>query len=55
MRCGQIDEAIDHFQKAIEIRPDFVDARNNLGLLLEGRGQSDEAIAHYRKAIEFQP
>ena len=55
MRCGRIDEAIDHFQKVIEIRPDFVDARNNLGLLLEGRGQSDEAIAHYRKAIEFRP
>ena len=52
---GQVDEAIAHYQKALEIKPDYAEAHNNLGLGLAGRGQFDEAIAHYRKALEIEP
>jgi tetratricopeptide (TPR) repeat protein len=52
---GQIDKAIAHFRKVLEINPNDVDARNNLGLALAGRGRTDEAIAHYRKVLEIKP
>jgi tetratricopeptide (TPR) repeat protein len=52
---GQVDEAIAHYWKALEIEPDYVEAHCNLGLALAGRGQVDEAIAHYWKALEIEP
>ncbi len=52
---GQVDEAIAHYRKALEIKPDYVEAHNNLGNALAGRGEVDEAIAHYRKALEIKP
>ncbi len=53
--CQQIDEAITHYQKALELDPNFAQAYNNLGLVLAGRGQLGEAIAQYQKALEIQP
>ena len=52
---GQVDEAIVHYRKALEIKPDYADAHFNLGFALEGRGQVDEAIAHFQKALEINP
>ena len=52
---GRVDEAIAHFQKAVEIKPDYADAHQNLGVALDGRGQLDAAIVHYRKALELKP
>jgi tetratricopeptide (TPR) repeat protein len=54
-RLGQVDEAMVHYQKALEIRPDFAEAHYNLANALAGRGQFEAAIAHYRKALEFKP
>ena len=31
---GQIDEAIGHYRKALEIEPDYAEAHNNLGGIL---------------------
>jgi tetratricopeptide (TPR) repeat protein len=36
---GQVDEAIAHFKRALEIKPDYELAQNNLGLFSAGRGQ----------------
>ncbi len=52
---GQLDSAITHFQKALELKPDYAEAHNNLGNALAGRGQVDSAIAHYQKALELKP
>jgi protein O-mannosyl-transferase len=52
---GQVDEAILHYRRALEIEPDDVDTRNNLGNVLAGRGQVDEAIVHFQKALEIEP
>ena len=51
---GQLDEAIAHYQKALEIKPDF-DAHNNLGPGLAGRGEVDEAIAITRGPWKSNP
>jgi tetratricopeptide (TPR) repeat protein len=52
---GQTDEAVEEFQKALEINPNYMDAHNDLGMALAQRGQLDEAIAEYRKALEINP
>lgn len=43
------------FRKALDIRPDFAEACNNLGLTLSDLGKKDEAVAAFRKAIELSP
>ena len=52
---GQVDEAIAHYQKALEIKPDYAEAHNNLGLALAGCGRVDEAIICFQKALEIKP
>ena len=51
----QFGEAIAHYRKALEIRPDYAEAHNNLGLALAGSGQLDEAISHFQRALEIRP
>ena len=53
--AGQADDAITHFQKAVEIKPDYSEAYNNLGNALLQEGRVDEAITHYQKALEIKP
>jgi tetratricopeptide (TPR) repeat protein len=55
LRKGNLDEAIVHFQKALEIKPDYAEAHNNLGNVLLQKGSVDEAIVHYQKALEIKP
>src|SRR5207248_1761231 len=52
---GQLDEAISHYRKAINIWPDYVDAHYNLGGAYIEKGEVDEALAEYRRAIEIRP
>jgi tetratricopeptide (TPR) repeat protein len=50
---GQVDEAFEQFQKALEINPHYVEARSNLGAALFQRGDVDDAVAQYKKALEI--
>ena len=52
---GQVDEAIGHFQRALEIEPGFAKAHYNLAGILRDRGQIDEAAIHFQRALEIQP
>ena len=47
--------AIESYKKAIESRPDFADAHNNLGTTLKNIARPEEAIESYKKAIEIRP
>jgi Flp pilus assembly protein TadD len=52
----QYDEAMDCYQRALKLRPDFADAHCNLGALLQKTLPTlDPAIAAYEKAIAIQP
>jgi tetratricopeptide (TPR) repeat protein len=57
-RRGELDAAITHYQRALQIKPDFAEAHEahcNLGVALARRGQVDLAIAHYRRSLELKP
>ena len=52
MAQNKFDAAIISHKKAIELKPDFADAYNNLGTVLNGSGKPEEAIAYYKQAID---
>jgi len=52
---GRIDEAIDHYQRAIALQPEYAPAYNNLGAALHAKGRHDEAIATYQQALRLRP
>jgi tetratricopeptide (TPR) repeat protein len=52
---GQADEAIAHFQKAVELKPDFSTAHYNLAGVLREKGRVDDAMAQFERAVEIQP
>jgi protein O-mannosyl-transferase len=54
-KCGRFEEAIVHYQKALELKRDNPETHNNFGVTLADCGQLDEAIAHYRKSLEIKP
>jgi tetratricopeptide (TPR) repeat protein len=55
MRRGRVDEAIEHSEEALRIRPNDADAENNLGLALLQRGETKRALTHLEKALAINP
>ena len=52
---GNFDEAIEDYNKAIELAGGFIKAYNNRGLAYADKKEFDKAIEDYNKAIELQP
>ena len=52
---GKSEEALTAFQKAVEINPEYVDARVRTGVVLSSLGRQGEALAEFDKALEFEP
>lgn len=52
-RLRQPEPAIECFYQALEIRPDFADAHNNIGNALKEQGDLDAAIDSYKQALEI--
>ena len=55
MRKSRTDEAITHYQKALELRPENADAHANLGSVFLAKGRVRDAIAEYRDALRIAP
>ena len=49
---NKIEEAVTHYAEAVELRPDAVDWRTDLGLFLAQAGRHEEATEQYRRAIQ---
>lgn len=49
------EEARDAYRRALELDPLHLDARLNLGRLLQESGRAGEAAAHYRAILEGHP
>ena len=54
-RLGQFDQSIEAFNKALAIKPDYVEAHYNLGNTLKRYGKLDEAIQAYQKSLAIKP
>jgi Flp pilus assembly protein TadD len=52
---GMLDEAIGYYKRAIALKPDFVEAHNNLGDVLNSKRRLDEALICFLKAILLNP
>jgi protein O-GlcNAc transferase len=52
---GKRDEAIESYQKAIAIKPDWAEAYANIGSARSQQGNLDAAIAYYQKAAVLKP
>jgi predicted TPR repeat methyltransferase len=54
-QAGRLDEAIDSYRRALELRPDFFEALANMGNLLQRTRRRGEAIEAYRRALALRP
>jgi tetratricopeptide (TPR) repeat protein len=53
---GRTDEAIEQFQRVLQIKPDLAEAHGNLGhALSKVPGRMGEAIAQYRESLRLKP
>jgi protein O-mannosyl-transferase len=52
---GHLDEAIDHFQMALNLAPGYPELETNLILALTKKGRTDEAITHSRALLNEYP
>jgi Flp pilus assembly protein TadD len=59
LQNGSVDEAIAHFQTALQIRPDNTPdnagAQLDLGNALLQKGSVDEAMVHFQTALQIKP
>ena len=55
MDAGEINEAIEHFNSSLKIKPGNAEAYNNLGNAFSRFGKIDDAIEQYRKAVTLKP
>ena len=52
---GQTELAVEHFEKALAIQPDYALAATNLGIALIRLGREGEAIVYFRKLLASGP
>jgi len=52
---GQMDTAVSYYEKALDIKPDYAEAHNNLAITLQGLDQLDAAVERYKKALAIKP
>jgi tetratricopeptide (TPR) repeat protein len=55
MRANRLTEAVEQLQKALDIKPDFVDAHYNLGYALSRQGKLVEGIDQFRETLRLDP
>jgi len=54
-RKGEYYKAIDYYDKALNINPNYVEAWNNKGVSFSKLGKYDDAVICYDKALEINP
>lgn len=54
-RNSRLQEAAAAYRRALDIKPDFLEALCNLGAVLHALGQTEAAIDCFRRAVEMHP
>jgi tetratricopeptide (TPR) repeat protein len=52
---GDLDRALDFFEKSIALKSDYADAYNNRGLIDMKKGMLDQALEDFTLAIKYKP
>jgi tetratricopeptide (TPR) repeat protein len=52
---GRFDDALDRYQRALALRPEYAPALNNMATAYRAAGRLDEAVTTYRRALAAQP
>jgi tetratricopeptide (TPR) repeat protein len=52
---GRLEEAVQAYNRALELDLKFTDAHYNLANVLAALGRRQEAIAHYQQVIQIRP
>jgi len=52
---GVYDRAVEEFQKALELAPNFYDIRNRLGICLRELGKKKESLKEFQKIAKEKP
>ena len=52
---GSFDEALACFERAVEVKPGYVEARNNLGHALRAVGRFDDAAQQLEQVLRAAP
>ncbi len=55
MQAGRIQEAVASFHRAIQLKPDFVDAHCDLGAAYSKVNRTQEAVGEFEQAIQLNP
>ena len=55
LQAGDVDAAIGHLERSIELRPYYLNARVELGNALLKRGRTGEAVVQYTLATQIDP
>ena len=48
-------EAVGHYEQALRLKPDYIEAHNNLGNALLDSGKVPEAIGQFEQALRLKP
>ena len=48
-------EAIQQYEQALQLKPDYPEALNNFGIALARQGKLAEAIQHYERVLQLRP
>jgi tetratricopeptide (TPR) repeat protein len=54
-RRGQLDKALVHFNEALRINPQCLDARNDIGMVFLAQGRVDKAIECFNDVLRLRP
>ena len=55
VQTNRVEEAIPHFLRELELRPNESEAENNLGAALAKLGREAEALTHFERAVQLKP
>ena len=51
----QYYNSVKSYKKAIDLKPNFAEAHNNMGIAFKGLNQLDDALKSFQRAVEINP
>ncbi|MGA2137853.1 MAG: tetratricopeptide repeat protein [Verrucomicrobiia bacterium] len=54
-RLGRQQEAMRHWEQALQITPDYIEVHNNMAVILRQSGKLEEAMQHWEQVLRIHP